>query len=89
MAVAAPDSFAQDIPETRDDSGNRVSFVKTSQDTTVYNILEKDRSKNVNEIPVPHFAIHTANNKFVMTIGAQINPIIGTDLGSDLYKQEG
>lgn len=80
---------AQDIPEVRDDAGNKVSFVKTSQDTTVYNILEKDRSKNVNEIPVPHFAIHTANNKFVMTIGAQINPIIGVDLGSNLYKQDG
>lgn len=83
-AVAA---YAQDIPEVKDDSGNKVSFVKTSQDTTVYNILEKDRSKNINEIPVPHFAIHTANNKFVMTIGAQINPIIGADFGSNLYKQ--
>lgn len=60
--------YAQDIPEQPDKEGNRVSFVKTSQDTTVYNILEKDRSKNTNEIPVPHFAIHTANNKFVMTV---------------------
>lgn len=80
-------AYAQDIPEVRDDAGNKVSFVKTSQDTTVYSILEKDRSKNINEIPVPHFAIHTANNKFVMTIGAQINPIIGVDLGNSLYKQ--
>lgn len=78
---------AQDIPETPDDKGNKVSFIKTSRDTTVYKILEKDRSKNVNEIPVPHFAIHTANNKFVMTVGAKINPIIGTDLGNDLYRQ--
>ena len=89
LAATTVSAYAQDIPEIKDDAGNRVSFVKTSQDTTVYNILEKDRSKNVNEIPVPHFAIHTANNKFVMTIGAQINPIIGADLGSDLYKQEG
>lgn len=88
-AVAACISAnAQDIPEKRDDTGKHVSFIKTSQDTTVYNILGKDRSKNVNEIPVPHFAIHTANNKFVMTIGAQINPIIGVDLGSDLYKMD-
>lgn len=85
LAVTA--ASAQDIPEQPDKEGNKVSFVKTSQDTTVYKILEKDRSKNVNEIPVPHFAIHTANNKFVMTIGAQINPIIGTDLGNNLYKQ--
>lgn len=69
------------------DVGNRVEFVKTSEDTTVYKILESDRSKDINEIAVPHFAIHTLNNKFVMTIGAKINPIIGTDLGSNLYKQ--
>lgn len=85
--VCATPAFAQDIPEKPDDAGNKVTFVKTSQDTTVYNILEKDRSKNINEIPVPHFAIHTQNNKFVMTIGAQINPIIGVDLGNNLYKQ--
>lgn len=78
---------AQDIPEVNDPKENQISFVKTNQDTTVYKILEKDRSKNTNEIPVPHFAIHTANNNFVMTIGAQINPIIGVDLGNALYKQ--
>lgn len=87
-ALAVASTLAQDIPEVKENSGNRVSFVKTSQDTTVYNILEKDRSKNTNELPVPHFAIHTANNKFVMTIGAKINPIIGVDLGSDLYRND-
>lgn len=81
--------FAQDLPETINESGNKIVLVKTSQDSVVYYILERDRSKNVNEIPVPHFAIHTLNNKFVMTIGAQINPIIGADMGNNLYKQEG
>lgn len=89
LAAALTAANAQDIPEKDDPADNRISFVKTSRDTTVYNILEKDRSKNVNELPVPHFAIHTANNKFVMTIGAKINPIIGADMGSDLYKQDG
>lgn len=73
--------------ESEDSGDNRVSFVKTSQDTTVYNILRKDMPKDVNEVPVPHFAIHTQNNKFVMTIGGQINPIIGCDLGNALYSQ--
>lgn len=81
-------AYSQDIPEQQDHSGNKVSIVKTSQDSVVYNILDKDRSKDVNEIPVPHFAIRTANNKFVMTVGAKVNPIIGTDLGSDLYKMD-
>lgn len=88
-AISSTGIYAQDIPETPDPSGNKVSFTKTSQDTTVYKILEKDRSKNINELPVPHFAIHTANNKFVMTIGAKFDAIIGTDLGSDLYKMDG
>lgn len=88
ICVSLP-MMAQDIPEQADDAGNKVSFVKTSRDTTVYNILDKDRPQNINDIPVPHFAIHTANNNFVMTIGAKINPIIGVDLGSDLYKMDG
>lgn len=87
-AIVASPALAQDKKEKTNDPGNRVSFVKTSQDSTVYKILEKDRSKDVNDIPVPHFAIHTANNKFVMTIGAQINPIIGGDLGNDLYRND-
>ena len=80
---------AQDIDNDNDPADQHVAFVKTSRDTTVYNILNKDRSKNINELPVPHFAIHTANKKFVMTIGAKFNPIIGADMGSDLYKMEG
>ncbi|MDE7180373.1 MAG: porin [Muribaculaceae bacterium] len=81
---------AQDLKEnsTTDESGNHISIVKTSQDTTVYKILEKDRPGSLNDIPVPHFAIHTQNNNFVMTIGAQINPIIGVDMGSNLYRQD-
>lgn len=89
VALVPSLAAAQDIPEKEDAGDNRITFVKTSRDTTVYNILEKDRSKNVNEIAVPHFAIHTANNNFVMTIGAQINPIIGVDMGNNLYRQDG
>ncbi|MDE7401857.1 MAG: hypothetical protein K2M87_00395 [Muribaculaceae bacterium] len=86
LAAMSVPAIAQSEVEKPNDPGNKVTFIKTSQDTTVYNILKKDRSKDVNEIPVPHFAIHTQNNKFVMTIGAQINPIIGADMGSNLYK---
>lgn len=90
LALAAASTMhANDIPEGSDPADNHVSFVKTSRDSTVYKILEKDRSKNVNELPVPHFAVHTANNKFVMTIGAKFNPIIGADMGSCMYKMDG
>lgn len=72
-----------------EDYGNRILFVKTSNDSTVYKILELHRSKNTNEIKVPHFAIHSANNKFLITLGGQVTPTIGLDLGSDLYKIDG
>lgn len=68
---------------------NRVSFVKTSSDSTVYNILEKGRPEKPGDSPVPAFAIHTANNKFVMTIGGNVNTIIGGDIGNDLYYSSG
>lgn len=85
LAVAA--FYTSPATARNHDPENRVEFVKTSNDSVVYSILEKDRSKNVNDLPVPHFAIHTLNNKFVMTIGAKVNPIIGCDLGNNLYKQ--
>ncbi len=81
--------YAQDIDTEDEPDDKKIHFAKTSNDSLVYNILNKDRSKNINELPVPHFAIHTANRKFVMTIGAKVNPIIGADMGSDLYKMEG
>lgn len=80
---------AQDLDNEDEPDDKKIHFVKTQHDSTVYNILNKDRSKNINGIPVPHFAIHTTNKKFVMTIGAKINPIIGADMGSDLYKMDG
>lgn len=88
-AMCAALASAQDIDKEDEPADKQIVFAKTSQDSTVYNILNKDRSKNVNELPVPHFAIHTANKKFVMTIGAKFNPIIGADMGSDLYKMDG
>lgn len=82
-------SLAQDIGKEDEPKDKSLHFVKIQNDSIVYYILNKDRSKNINEIPVPHFAIHTSNNKFVTTIGAKINPIIGADMGSDLYKMDG
>lgn len=67
---------------------SKLAFVNTTRDTTVYNILHKDIPKAANEVPVPHFAIHSTDNKFVMTVGGQINPIIGCDLGNALYTND-
>ena len=72
-----------------EDTSSGIEFIKTADHKDVKDILKQDRPDEVSAIPVPHFAIRTADNKFVMTIGGQINPIIGTDFGNDLYEVDG
>ena len=81
--------MAQDVDDDEPESSRKVEFVKVAKHKDVSEILRKDRPKESAAIPTPHFAIHTLDNKFVMTIGGQINPIIGADLGNDLYKRDG
>ena len=52
-------------------------------------ILDKSRPVEPNSIPRPKFAIRSKDNKFIMSIGGKINPIIGYDLGNDLYDAPG
>ena len=40
-------------------------------------LLDEGRPVEPNSIPRPKFAIRTKNNKFIMSIGGKINPIIG------------
>ena len=84
-------AMAQQSELARTEAGKdaRISLVHTGKDTVVYNILKDDRPIKFRDAPVPHFAIHTKDNKFIMTIGGQINPIIGWDLGNELYEQAG
>lgn len=80
-ATEAPDTLGKE-----DGKDARIVFSRVHPGSSLASIIAKDRPVGVTEIPVPHFAIHTADNKFVMTIGGQINPIIGVDLGNDLYE---
>lgn len=52
-------------------------------------MLDAVRPVEPNSIPRPKFAIRTKDNKFVLSIGGKINPIIGYDLGNDLYNAPG
>lgn len=52
-------------------------------------ILEKSRPQEANAIPTPKFVVKTTDNKFMLTIGGQINPILGFDIGNNLYNQAG
>lgn len=83
FASAAQDAPAQTTPDS--DADRSIKFTHVRRDTVLSGIIRKDRPTGNKEIPVPHFAIHTADNKFVMTIGGQVNPIIGCDFGNDLY----
>lgn len=78
---------ADTIPEK--ERSNRVTFVKTGVDTTVYKILERGRPEKPGDSPVPYFAIHSQDNMFVMTIGGNVHPIFGCDIGNDLYYSSG
>lgn len=66
---------------------NSLNFGRTTQADSL--ILDKTRSKAPQEIPVPKFVLKSDNNKFMMTIGGKINPIMGWDLGNNLYQQDG
>ncbi len=68
---------------------SKVEFIKTANHPDVVEILDGKREHDPQDIPVPHFAIHTKDNAFIMSIGGQINPIIGGDFRNDLYEQDG
>lgn len=84
--ASAEGSLVEDNEVSRD---RRVYLVHTRRDSTVYSILVKDRPRSFRDTPVPHFAIHTSDNAFIMTIGGKIQPIIGWDFGNDLYETPG
>lgn len=84
---AQSSSAGRETPE--EEVSSSIEFIKTSRHLDVREILGKDRPHESSAVPVPHFAIRTADNKFVMTIGGQINPILGCDLGNDLYEVDG
>lgn len=88
-AAQSSSSSSSASSSAEDEKDARILFTKVSADTTLHDIIAKDRPVENKAIPVPHFAIHTPDNKFVMTIGGQINPIVGVDLGNDLYEVDG
>ncbi len=54
----------------------------------IHTILSKARPVEPQSVSVPKFVIRSTNNKFIFAIGGHINPIIGWDLGNNLYEQD-
>ncbi len=78
------EQLARKEAETTD---HRIYVVHVYKDSIIHGILRKDRPQNVKDAALPHFVIRTADNKFILTIGGEIQPIFGWDLGNDLYEQ--
>lgn len=74
-------------PDTTSGAGMRLEFKRTSPEEAA--ILEKSRPSEPQAIPTPKFVVKTPDNKFLLTIGGSINPILGFDIGNNLYKQAG
>lgn len=69
------------------DVDNPIKFARaTDADRAV---LKAARVEEPGKAPAPAFVVKTANSDFVMTIGGEINPILGWDIGNNLYKQSG
>ncbi|MDE6717761.1 MAG: hypothetical protein K2J70_06180 [Muribaculaceae bacterium] len=75
--------------ENKETSGTKISFSKARNDSTRHALFDLHRPHGNKDIPVPHFCIHTDDHRFALTIGGQVNPILGVDLGNDLYDQKG
>lgn len=83
MLASAPAVPAQDsIP-----SGEKIHLTRTTP--AVAEILNRTRPVENRAIPAPKFVLKSQNNNFIMTIGGMITPIMGYDIGNNLYKQGG
>lgn len=84
--LTASGAFAQEevIIEELGGSGNvGVELVKVQG--PVKETLERVLPVEPHSVPVPKFALVTKNKKFIMTLGGTVNPVVGCDLGNDLY----
>ena len=75
----ARDSFADPI-------ASRLQLMRTTPE--IAKILEQDRPHEPHAIPVPKFVVVNPHNEnFILTVGGQLNLVIGGDFGNNLYKQ--
>lgn len=88
-------SMAQEIEKEQDDfisdngtvvRAGSISIVKTTPE--LGGMLSRARPQEPNTSQAPAFAIKTDNNKFVLSIGGCINPIMGWDIGNNLYNTD-
>lgn len=90
MALLAPGlvaSAAETCDTTDIAPGKKLHYVRTTPE--VAEILNHSRPHEAGAIPTPKFTLKSDNNNFLMTIGGQLNVIVGGDMGNNLYQQSG
>lgn len=79
-------------PESADDGVlyeiGSIEVVSTADNPFVREVIENARPAEPGGVPTPKFTIKTRNNKFMLTIGGKINPILGYDIGNNLYSTD-
>ena len=94
IAAASVPVFAQSSTAPENDADDDVIFETRSLELVrvspeLRDIIMQDRRKEPQSYAAPKFAIRTPDNKFILSIGGQVNPILGYDLGNDLYDADG
>lgn len=87
LVMFAPAAVADTIPSIEEHAGNKIVLTRTTPE--VKKILKEGKSEAPHNIPAPRFVVKSENNGFILAIGGQINPILGYDIGNNLYKQPG
>lgn len=66
-----------------------LELISTGSSPQVFRIIEEARPDEPNAVPVPKFTLRTRDNRFMLSIGGKINPIMGYDIGNNLYNVDG
>lgn len=84
---AAMAASAQISDSTYVHENMRIHLTRTSPE--VKQTLEQTRPVEPQSVAVPSFVIKSTDNKFIMAIGGHVNPIVGYDIGNNLYEVDG
>ncbi|MDE7343137.1 MAG: hypothetical protein K2N19_03870, partial [Muribaculaceae bacterium] len=85
LMLPALQAAAEDSVPDLSDAGRHLILRRTTAEDR--EMLTSSRAAEPGKLPAPAFILKTANNSFAMTIGGEINPILGWDIGNNLYKQ--
>ncbi len=88
VALTAVPQIKADTPaESDSDRTNPIEIKRMTPE--VKTILERNRQPDPRQTPVPNFVVKSRNNNFIVTVGGNVNVILGGDIGNNLYKQDG